>query len=241
MGIIFTVPQWRCIFAPNEGIYEMNQNIERNVIIGFSVAMFLLVVLAGVSIWKTMCDEEINRNMLNVHKMIKEIDDIQVRMHQAEIGIQGYVITGRESRLKPFTTAQAMIYREVEDVRMFLSDNPSQKRTLERIEILIRERFSFYQNVLKIQRSAGQAAALRMVQSEREREGEDEISRLLILMTDDEMRMLDGLSSEVRKTDRDMKIIVPAGSIFGFILIALAILVINRGVTRLRLAQETVR
>ena len=49
-------------------------------------------------------------------------------MIDIETGDRGYVITGEESYLEPYTVGKASVSKQLQDIRKLTSDNPASNR-----------------------------------------------------------------------------------------------------------------
>jgi CHASE3 domain sensor protein len=82
---------------------------------------------------------------------------------EAESGQRGFVITGREDFLEPYTRAMNEIERNYSDLRALIADNPSQIRRAETIHALIAKRDTELKAVIGLKRTGGVDQAAKFI------------------------------------------------------------------------------
>src|SRR5262245_51542467 len=108
----------------------MRRSIERNVIIGLVVVFLVLIantVLSNQSANTLVRDGEL---VAQSHETQTELKDALSTVFQAESSARGYVITGDESYLEPYSQADGAIGRELESLGQLIAGDPEQQQRL---------------------------------------------------------------------------------------------------------------
>jgi CheY-like chemotaxis protein/CHASE3 domain sensor protein/putative methionine-R-sulfoxide reductase with GAF domain len=77
------------------------------------------------------------------HHVLNEFEQILVYSVDAQTGVRGFVITGDEKFLEPFTNANAQIFEHVNKVRELTKDNPGQQKNIEELEKALKIHFNY--------------------------------------------------------------------------------------------------
>ena len=108
--------------------------LERKILLGFIACA---LVLFGVAIFSFQNNEKFIESNIwvdHTNQVMYEFEQIRLYSVDAETGARGYVITGSENYLEPFTNASAKIAEHIEKVRELTSDNPVQQRNINELE-----------------------------------------------------------------------------------------------------------
>lgn len=108
----------------------MKMTLGKKIATGF---MACAIVLLGVAIFSYKNSEKfIASNTLVNHSnsVLYEFDQILMLTVNAETGIRGYVITGNDDFLIPFTSANVNIIPQLNKVKELTKDNPNQQKIL---------------------------------------------------------------------------------------------------------------
>lgn len=108
-------------------------SIKKKVIGGFSCALVMLFVSGVLSYFSVNFLSKTTDQRKNTVLTLKHLEDIVSVMKDAETGQRGYIITGKELHLKPYTTAITKIDEELLHVKESLVDN---QMALQKITIL---------------------------------------------------------------------------------------------------------
>ncbi|SHG77730.1 Signal transduction histidine kinase [Chryseolinea serpens] len=112
----------------------MKMTLARKILLGFIACT---MVLFGVAIFSFKNNEKFIESNIwvdHTNQVMYEFEQIRLYSVDAETGARGYVITGDEHYLEPFTNASAKIAEHIEKVRELTSDNPIQQRNVNTLE-----------------------------------------------------------------------------------------------------------
>lgn len=133
----------------------------------FFAGLMIVLVIAGFSYWSIRGLFAAAERKTRAHAVRDELQDVLVRLDEAETGQRAYVITGEDRYLTPYGTAVATIPREMQDVYDLLDDDPEQARRVKEIEPVLRERLDRLQEGVHLRQTSGFEAAADLVRSGR--------------------------------------------------------------------------
>ena len=108
--------------------------LSRKIMIGF---IGCALVLFGVSIFSYKNNQkfiESNAWVDHTNQVLNEFQLITTSTLDVETGARGYVITGSDNYLEPFTKASTKIYTQINKVRSLTKDNPVQQQNIDELE-----------------------------------------------------------------------------------------------------------
>src|SRR3954465_9683026 len=108
----------------------MKMTLGRKILLGFIACALVLFSVAIFSFQNNEKFIESNIWVDHTNQVMYEFEQIRLYSVDAETGARGYVITGDEIYLEPFTNASAKIIEHVEKVRGLTSDNPKQQKNI---------------------------------------------------------------------------------------------------------------
>src|SRR5689334_16372634 len=102
----------------------MQWSIEKRTTIGFSLVLILVLIIGGGAYQITQQFIETNQLVAHTFEVIGELTQTLSLLSDAETGQRGYVITGDESYLTPYTSAVANIDSHLDSLSNLIADNP---------------------------------------------------------------------------------------------------------------------
>jgi len=205
------------------------------------MALAILVFIGVLSYRSVLRSREDVGWVTHTHQVLEQIDGVMAAMTDAETGQRGFVVTGDESYLQPYSDAFARARKDENDLRELTSDNPIQQRNLDRLEPLITAKFAELQVPIELRRRSGFDAARQAVSNGTGKLAMDQIRTLLGSMTGEEHRLLVLRTSESEASTRWTKGVILAGNTLSFLFLFLAGLLIYQEMAHRRRAEEEVR
>lgn len=157
----------------------MKISFDKKIQAGFVVCSTILATVAIISFQNSGKFLEANRLVNFTHEVRYELEQILVNSINAETGARGYVITGRDSYLEPYTSSKENIYRHIQQVRKQTEHNPDVQRLLGEIESLINLRFAFMEAYIKTRKTEGFEKAKESIDTDKGKELQDQIRELI--------------------------------------------------------------
>ena len=150
----------------------------RKIVIGFIACA---LVLLGVAIFSFKNTEKFvaSNTLVNVsNQVLYEFEQILMSSVDAETGVRGYVITGDDNFLKPFTTANIKAIEKLEKVKELTKDNPNQQNNIEELAKQLKMRFDNLNTCITFRKDNYEKARA-FVASGEGKEIQDEIRKII--------------------------------------------------------------
>ena len=141
----------------------MNRSRSFGVLIalGFAVSFVMLVVVATVGYFSIAGIWNNAHKMGQTYEVIDQISELTSAVQLAETGQRGYLLTGNDTYLEPYTMAEASIGNVIRQLRDLTADNPVQTRRLEQALPMIESKMTELKQTIALRRTEGFDAALK--------------------------------------------------------------------------------
>lgn len=123
-------------------------------------------------------------------QVISQQERLLVTVTEAESSARGYMITGEESFLAPYTNALSHIDSELHDLRALTADNPVQQINLDRAGTIIEDRLVLLGDSVRIRRDNGFDQASMAIASDSGRDRMSALRSQVGVMNAEEYRLL---------------------------------------------------
>lgn len=187
---------------------------------GFGLAglVVLAVGIAGYSSTHRLIENDKRVNHTNMVR--RDLAELLSKLKDAETGQRGYVITGQESFLTPYSAAVGDIRTTYEHVRSLTADNPEQQRRLDRLLPMIEAKLAELQRTILLRRKEGFEPTAKLVSGGEGKELMDAIRQLVTEMDRQEQDLLDARAAAAEATADATKAVILWGSLVGLALVA---------------------
>ncbi len=164
----------------------------RLVLLGAAVLIALLVVngLIFFNNIRTLRTQE--QAVTQSQRVLSAVDETRVTMIDAETGQRGYLLTGRDSYLAPYTIARNAIDGRLTLLKVLTADDPMQQSRLPRLRLLMKAKFAELASTIMLRRAGKTGAAFKIVLSDRGKRFTDEAASILEAMRTTELVLLRG-------------------------------------------------
>src|SRR5438309_7594847 len=122
----------------------MNKSSERKIISGFVLALTLLFAIGALLYRSTSNQAETMRWVAHTHAVLAGIQELILRLTDAEAGRRGFIMTRRDRYLVHYTNAVERVNKVFGDLRALTGDDPRQQQTCNALEPLIRQRLAVH-------------------------------------------------------------------------------------------------
>jgi methyl-accepting chemotaxis protein len=204
----------------------------QKLVAGFLLTLVPLLVLS-VMTWRNVDRLSTNQDLVDhTYKVLRGVDTVVADLTDAETGQRGFLVTGEDDYLAPFTTARSAVPGDIAAVATLTADNPRQQQRISRLRPLVDQKFAEMQSTIDLRRGAGFDAARAVVAQNAGKAAMDEIRSLTAAMQAEESSLL-----AVRKADSaaaagaTRSTLVVCG-IVGLLVVAGAATAIARSITR---------
>jgi diguanylate cyclase (GGDEF)-like protein len=135
----------------------------RRVMPAFVIALAVILFVGGLS-WRSVgVLLTTNALLARTSDIIEHIQSLSIDLRDAEVGQQGYLISGRDEFRAAYEAAASRIPRQVAELRQLVTDEPVQARRLEQLETDTSRLLDFQRRVIETRRYSGSAPAMQLV------------------------------------------------------------------------------
>jgi CheY-like chemotaxis protein/signal transduction histidine kinase/CHASE3 domain sensor protein len=167
-----------------EASAQFRRNLTRNLALPLGMGLGSVVVFVVLLLKLADLLEWVD----HTHRVIAKGQELSTLLADEESGMRGFLISGQESFLAPYSLALAKFGSELQAGKALTTDNPAQHDRLRRVGALA-ERWEAYANDVIAMRRRGEPVEP-VVRSERGKQLFDEIRRELRAFIDTESRLL---------------------------------------------------
>lgn len=108
-----------------------------------------------------------------------ELKDVTIELLNGETGMRGYVVTGEETFLEPYTAARLKIDPTIARLRLAFANDAAQSARVVRLETLVRSKMAELASVIALRRDSGFDAAHGVMLTGHGKQAMDDIRGLL--------------------------------------------------------------
>lgn len=219
----------------------MRWSVEKKIAVGFALLLASLLAVGFISYRNTRKLIRDGNLVAHSHDVLDELEGTLSAIKDAETGQRGYIITGDEEYLKPYTAALPTINQHIERLKELTITDAEQPRRLGELERQIADRLQLMTEVIDLRRTGGFAAAERAVSTGRGRRMMDNIRNTVAEMSERENALLERRRVESNASARSTTITL---AIFGALLLGFlpaGYLIIKRDIKKRRRTEEALR
>ncbi|WP_189329875.1 methyl-accepting chemotaxis protein [Actinoplanes ianthinogenes] len=175
---------------------------------------------------------ENQRMVAHTYQVLEALNTVLSTLKDAETGQRGFLITGTDDYLQPYTDAKNNVTGTIDAVATLTADNPRQQERIGKLRPLVTAKFTEMQDTIDLRGSAGFAAARAVVLQNKGKAVMDQI-RTLVAEMDQEERSLLGVRTQASESaTRTTQIVVVVGVLAGLVLLSVIGLLLTRSITR---------
>src|SRR6185312_15642196 len=189
---------------------------------GFVAAIVTVMLIALFGYRSLDTTDESTDLTTYTFQVMQRVDTLMSSIKDAETGQRGYLLTGRETYLEPFSEARASIPGQVQELRRLTLSNPRQQQLLSEIERLANDKLSELQGTVELKRAGESERALELVLSDRGRLTMDRVRDVTSQFLDEDRSLLASRLAATNEASEVTVGIVMGGSAILFVLIITA-------------------
>jgi len=217
----------------------MRRQLEKRTILAGSVAAALLLMFVGWETYQqTIRVNEAADARQQSYQVQLTLDQVAVRLVDAETGQRGYLLTGDEAYLEPYRVAIKNLDEVMGRLKVLTTDNPNQQRHLQALEPLIEKKLAELQMSIDLRRTEGFAAANQVVIAGHGKEWMDQIRVVLGEMRDEGNDLRTVRTQEMKKVLTSTTRLVVAGNLFSILLLTMVFVILLHELSERKQAQE---
>jgi CheY-like chemotaxis protein/signal transduction histidine kinase/CHASE3 domain sensor protein len=209
-------------------------------LIGFLLAVVAVAIIALLSYQSLQTTTATAANLTQTVEVLGRLESLLSTLIDAETGQRGFLLTGEESYLAPYTDAKDALPDEIKSMRALLVNRPEQRRRLDALESLANLKMAELESTVAARRAGKPEAALAVVRSDRGKIYMDRIRAAVGEMDSAERQLIAQRAQESRNAATVSLAVTLGGSGILLFLIAGAAVVASRDF-RTRQAQAWIR
>jgi methyl-accepting chemotaxis protein len=209
----------------------MNWPIGKRIWTGYSLSMVVVIALGVISYRSTTVLLQTGQQVTHTYQVLQQIEQIFSELKDAETGQRGYVLTGLNRYLEPYSAATQKLTGAFETLRRLTADNPAQQRRLDAMRPLITDKLAELEQTIDLRRRSGFEPAVALVKTDRGKRIMDDIRQLMDQMEGEENALLTERSAKAEATATGTKSALIFGTALAFLIVAVAGVLLNRAVT----------
>ncbi|HUQ34274.1 MAG TPA: CHASE3 domain-containing protein [Pyrinomonadaceae bacterium] len=216
-------------------------SVEKKIAAGFIVMLAILFAVGFVSYRNTRKLIRDSNLVAHSHEVLDELDGTLSAIKDAETGQRGFIITGDEEYLKPYTAALPAINSHLEHLRQLTGSDPEQPRSLSDLELKIADQLKLIAEGIELRKTEGFTAAQNLISTGRGRRMMDDIRAAVAEMSVRENELLERRRVESTLSARSTTITL---ALLGALLLGFlpaGFLVIRRDIKKRRRAERALR
>jgi signal transduction histidine kinase/DNA-binding response OmpR family regulator/CHASE3 domain sensor protein len=165
----------------------MNGNFKRNLIVSTTVSILILIVSSTASFFSIKSLLDSNEWVAHTHEVIYNLNSAKLTMGDAQTGVRGYLITGKEDFLEMYKGSEARTDAFIEKLETLTEDNKEQQITLRNARPLVNSFFRYLDQRVKEKRDN---RAISAIDLEKGKILTDQMRALLKRMENRELELL---------------------------------------------------
>src|SRR5436190_21418430 len=215
----------------------MTRAIEKRVALAFWVCLCGLAVARFVSYSATTSYIDNSARISRSRETLIALQDVLASLQDAETGQRGFVITGEERYLEPYSIARRALGQRIARLRELTSDQTEQQPRLDELDRLSRAKFEEMQRTIEQRRTSGFAAAAEIVRTNHGQAIMERLRELIDQMESTEHAMAAHYDAAARESHRRGILTFGLFTAIDFIVLTAAFYFINRYATKRRDAE----
>jgi CheY-like chemotaxis protein/CHASE3 domain sensor protein len=159
-------------------------------LVGFWIAIAAVVVVALLSYQALQASVTNAQRVTHTLRLVEQLQALLSTMKDAETGQRGFLLTGDEAYLEPYSNAKAALAGEIASARELVSQDREQQRRLQGLEQACADKFAELAQTIALRRRNDAAGALVIVRTDRGKDIMERIRAVIAEMTAEERRSL---------------------------------------------------
>ncbi|MEO7773706.1 MAG: response regulator [Steroidobacteraceae bacterium] len=148
-------------------------------LVGYLVAILAVGLIVLLS-WQSQRTRIVAaERVTHTLQLLEQLESLLSSIKDAETGQRGFLLTGEQLYLSPYTNARAAYPGTLANLHSLIADDPEQQQRLSAIEVLIGDKMTEVDQTIAMMRGEKTQAALALVRNDSGRESMDRIRALL--------------------------------------------------------------
>ena len=200
--------------------------------LGFAVALGILCIIGSMAFWSTEQFARAARERKYSNDLRIQLSNLLGDLRDAETGQRGYLLTGKKEYLEPFVSGPTAATRRFGELLEFTQRDSLEQQQLKSLGPLIQAKLALLTQTIALHREGRSQAALARVTSGEGRRLMDSIRHVVAAIDARAIARTDKWDAQVSATSRMALFTIGGVSGLAMLLVFVAALVINRGISR---------
>jgi signal transduction histidine kinase len=146
----------------------MKSKVDPKIIIGFALAIGVLLLTAAASFWSIKGLSVQTKNVEHTYQVLQEVESVTAVLKDAQAGTRGYLLTGDTMYLRPYSMASGQLPASLARLKDLTVDNPEQRARLDSLQALVEQEFRILRPLTEIKKSMSQSAMQTLLDTDRQ-------------------------------------------------------------------------
>jgi CHASE3 domain sensor protein len=205
-----------------------NWTLGRKLAAGSLLSFSLLIIIGVVSYRCIVKLAEGSEWVTHTHVVLELIGRASSDLKDVQRGERGYLLTGDDAFLEPYTLGRAEVFKTTQELRALTIDNPRQQKRLDSLDDLMKGFLDDLRRGVDLRKAGDSTEVAKLVRAGTDRQLLGDVARVLEDMSKEEHALLAQRASEEAATvDTARKLIV-----LGTTLCLLSVIVVGIAITR---------
>jgi two-component system sensor histidine kinase/response regulator len=208
----------------------MRVRLERGVLVGFGLALGVLIVIGIVSFLNVANFAATASQITRTREALEKIGKVKSAITEAEAAVRGYVITGGDDYLTLYQTALQSLDSDLDQLKP-MADESAGRQRMDALSDWVGKRVARLALVIEARKHNGFEAAVALVKTNQGIVYMNHIRAILDEMEDEQRLALLRLSDEARSRARNTSLALLVGGVFSFALLCVVFTFLNREIS----------
>lgn len=175
---------------------------------------------------------ETNQWVIHTNEVLRNINLCLSSMQDTETGQRGYIMTGVDSYLEPYSSGSTSAGDYIKTLRELTVDNPNQQQRLDALELLVTQELDYLKETIDLRREEGFDAAVSIVVTGKGKTIMDNIRKVFQQMIVEERNLLDERTKVTEANAQDAVQTIVYSIILAILILSLVGFFVTRGITK---------
>lgn len=160
------------------------------VTIGILVPLVTLLIIGYISYEYTIESDVKEKWVEHTILVLQKLEHLFSILKDGESAQRGYILTGNESYLTPFTSALSEYKPDLAELRQMTHDNPTEQINLDKLEPLVKKRLDYASYIIELRRTQGTEDAVKKIGNGTGQVAMENIRQVITSMENEENSLL---------------------------------------------------
>jgi methyl-accepting chemotaxis protein len=209
-----------------------NWTLGRKLAAGSLLSFALLIIIGVVALRCIAKLADDSEWVTHTHLVLERIGTVGGDLKDAQRGQRGYLLTGDEDFLEPYTRSSTEIFQTVQELRRLTEDNPHQQKRLDSLDDLNKNIMEELRRGVELRKAGDSNDVARLVHAGADRRVFGDITRLLGDMADEENSLLAQRAAEQTSAIENAKRLIVIGTLLCLLSVSAVGILITRSLSR---------